>query len=77
MLDINIRPIILEDISSYKKIIIVLLLSIVSNVQFVSGQKVDLSKQNVKIGLGLTDAYISNPFIKKAFIFSISVSLDK
>lgn len=58
-----------------KKILLAgLLLSIT---QICYAQIIDLSKQNLKLGIGFKDAYMDNPFIKKAFIFSISISVNK
>jgi len=46
-----------------KKILLAgLLLSIT---QICYAQIIDLSKQNLKLGIGFKDAYMDNPFIKK------------
>ncbi|MBE5318393.1 hypothetical protein IM793_04455 [Pedobacter sp. MR2016-19] len=58
-----------------KKILLAgLLLSIT---QICYAQIIDLSKQNLKLGIGFKDAYMDYPFIKKAFIFSIIASVNK
>jgi len=58
-----------------KKILLAgLLLSIT---QICYAQIIDLSKQKLKLGIDFKDTYMHNPFIKKAFIFSINVSVDK
>ncbi|MCZ4225440.1 hypothetical protein [Pedobacter rhodius] len=59
-----------------KKTLIVGLL-LLSITQICYAQIVDLSKQNLKLGIGFKEAYMNNPFIKKAFVFSISVSVNK
>lgn len=58
------------------KIIIIGLLINLSVAQICSAQIVDLSKHNLKINIDFKNNYMNNPFIKKAFIFSISVSVN-
>jgi len=59
-----------------KNKIIGLLISLVI-AQICNAQIVDLSKQNLKLGIGFKNSYVNNPAIKKAFIFSISISVNK
>lgn len=59
-----------------KKIIIIGLLISLSIAQICSAQIVDLSKQNLKLGIDFKDSYSFHPFIKKAFIFSVNVSVN-
>ena len=59
-----------------KTLILGLLISLLIT-NFCYAQVIDISKQNLKIGIGFKKAYMNNPFIKKAFIFSISVSVNK
>ena len=54
-----------------------LLLISLSIAQIGCAQIVDLSKHNLKLGIGFKSTYINNPSIKKAFIFSISISVNK
>ena len=59
-----------------KKRIVCLIIGL-SIAQICLAQIIDLSKHNLKLGIGFKDTYMNNPHIKKAFIFSISVSVNK
>jgi len=64
-------------INKVMKKLIISIVTVLSVAHFCSAQIVDLSKQNLKLGVGFKDAYMNNPYIKKAFIFSISISVNK
>lgn len=57
-----------------KKILITIIIGL-SIIQLCSAQIVDVSK--LKLGITFKESYMDNPFIKKAFIFSVSVSVNK
>lgn len=58
-----------------KKITALLISLLITQICF--AQIVDLSKHNLKLGIGFKNAYVNNPLIKRAFIFSISISVNK
>ncbi|WP_157280374.1 hypothetical protein [Pedobacter borealis] len=57
-----------------KKILFTIIIHL-SLMQLSFAQIIDVSK--LKLGIDFKDTYMHNPFIKKAFIFSINVSVDK
>lgn len=60
-----------------KKMLIIGVLTSLLITNICYAQVIDISKQNLKISIGFKKDYMNNPFIKKAFIFSISVSVSK
>lgn len=58
-----------------KKTLIIGLLINLSIIQICYAQIIDVSK--LKLGIGFKNSYTYDPFIKKAFIFSISVAVNK
>lgn len=69
---INWEPIVITKIM--KKILFTIIIHL-SLMQLSFAQIIDVSK--LKLGIDFKDTYMHNPFIKKAFIFSINVSVDK